>query len=87
MELSLQEYWSELSFPPLGDLPDPGIEPISPVSPALAGRFFTTEPPGKSLYNEQMNTKNMIHDVVMIKSVLSNIVYFQIIMSSLPSLI
>ena len=30
-----------------GDLPSPGIEPLSPVSPALAGRFFTTEPPGK----------------------------------------
>ena len=27
---------------PLGDLPDPGIEPMSPVSPALAGGFFTT---------------------------------------------
>ena len=39
-----QEYWSGLPFPSPGDLPDPGIEP---VSPALAGRFFTTEPPGK----------------------------------------
>ena len=36
------------AFPPLGDLPDPGIEPVSPVSPALTGRFFTTEPLGKS---------------------------------------
>ena len=44
---SRQEYWSGLPFPPLGDLPDPGIEPVSPKSPALAGRFFTTEPPGK----------------------------------------
>ena len=39
-----QEYWSGLPFPFLGDLPDSGIEP---ASPALAGRFFTTEPPGK----------------------------------------
>ena len=39
-----QEYWSGLSFPSPGDLPDPGIEP---VSPALAGEFFITEPPGK----------------------------------------
>ena len=31
-----------------GDLPDPGIKPMSLASPALAGRFFTTEPPGKS---------------------------------------
>ena len=31
------------------DLPDPGIEPASPVPPALAGRFFTPEPPGKPI--------------------------------------
>ena len=42
-----QEYWSGLPFPPPGDLPDPGIQPLSPVSPALAGRLFTTESPGK----------------------------------------
>ena len=35
-----------MSFPPPGNLPDPGIEP---TSPALAGGFFTTEPPGKAL--------------------------------------
>ena len=39
-----QECWRELPFPSPGDLPDPGIEP---PSPALAGGFFTTEPPGK----------------------------------------
>ena len=39
-----QEYWCGLPFPPPGDLPSPGIKPASPV---LAGRFFTTEPPGK----------------------------------------
>ena len=44
MGFSRQEYWSGLSFPPPGDLPDPGIEA---VSSALAGGFFTTEPPGK----------------------------------------
>ena len=38
-----EEYWSGLPFPSTGDLPDPGIEP---VSPAQAGRSFTTEPPG-----------------------------------------
>ena len=47
MGFSRQEYWSRLPFPPLGDLPDPRIEPASPVSPALAGRFFTTALPGK----------------------------------------
>ena len=45
---SRQEYWSGLPFPSPGDLPDPGIEP---VSPALAGRFFTTGSPGKPLPN------------------------------------
>ena len=39
-----QEYWSVLPFPSPGDLPNPGIKP---ASPALTGRFFTTEPPGK----------------------------------------
>ena len=41
---SRQEYWSELSFPPPADLPDPEIELVSLASPALAGGFFTTEP-------------------------------------------
>ena len=40
-----QEYWSGLPFPLLGSLSNPGIEP---VSPAVEGRFFTTELPGKS---------------------------------------
>ena len=42
MGFSRQEYWSGLPFPSPGDLPDPGIDPVSPV---LAGGFFTTEPP------------------------------------------
>ena len=36
-----QEHWSGLPYPPPGDIPDPGIEPPSLMSPALAGRFFT----------------------------------------------
>ena len=47
MGSSRQEYWSGLPCPPPGDLPSPGIEPASLVSPALAGGFFTTVPPGK----------------------------------------
>ena len=47
MEFFRQEYYSGLPFPSPGDLSDPGIEPGSPVSPELAGRFFTTVPPGK----------------------------------------
>ena len=46
-EFSKQEYWSGLSFLPSGDLPNPGIEPKSPASPTLIGRFFSTVPPGK----------------------------------------
>ena len=42
-----QEYCSELPFPSPGDSPGPGIKPSSLVSLALAGEFFTTEPPEK----------------------------------------
>ena len=48
-----QEYCSGLPFPS-GDLSDPGIEP---TSPALAGGFFTTEPPGKPLNPKYLNVK------------------------------
>ena len=53
-----QEYWNGLPFqgvPSSGDLPDPGIEP---VSPALASRFFTTEPPGKPIGDIATNKTN-----------------------------
>ena len=49
MGFARQEYWSWLPFPPPGNLPNPGIKPASPVSPASAGRFFTTAPPGKPI--------------------------------------
>ena len=42
MGFSKQEYWNGLSCPPPGDLPNPGTEPESLMSPALAGGFFTT---------------------------------------------
>ena len=45
MGLPRQEYWSRLACPPPGDLLDPGTEPMSP---ALAGGFFTAKPPGKT---------------------------------------
>ena len=41
--ISRQEYWSGFPYPPLGDLSNSEIEPTSPLSPALAGRFFTTK--------------------------------------------
>ena len=42
MAFSRQEYWSGFSCPSPGDLPDPGMESTSLMSPAVAGRFFTT---------------------------------------------
>ena len=42
MGFSRHEYWSGLPCPPPGDVPNPGIEPVSLKSPALAGEFFTT---------------------------------------------
>ena len=42
MEFSRQEYWGGLPFPTPEDIPDPGTEPASLDSPALAGGFFTT---------------------------------------------
>ena len=47
MKFSRQEYWSGLPYPTSGDLPGPGIKPLSLLSPTLAGGFFTTAPPGK----------------------------------------
>ena len=46
MEFSRQEYRSGLPFPS-GGVPDPGIEPVALMSPALAGGFFTTSATGK----------------------------------------
>ena len=46
VEFSRQKYWSKLSFSTSGDSPNPGIKPVSLVSSALAGRFFTPEPSG-----------------------------------------
>ena len=50
MGFSRQEYWSGLPFPSPGDLPKPGIKS---VSPALTGRFLTTEPSGKHPTNRR----------------------------------
>ena len=57
MEFSRQEYWSGLPFPPPGDLPNPGTEPMSPASPALAGGFLPLCHLGSLewLYNSQFH--------------------------------
>ena len=54
MEFSRLEYLSGFPFPTLGDLPYPGIEPTSPMSPALAGVLFTTAPPRKPHYGPKL---------------------------------
>ena len=51
MGFSRQEYWSGLTFPTPGDLPNSGIEPMSLASSALVGGLFTTEPPEKPCLN------------------------------------
>ena len=45
-----QKYWSGFPFPSSGGFPDTGLEP---ASPALAGRFFTTESPGAHIIGEK----------------------------------
>ena len=59
MEFSRQEYWSGLPFPSPGDhfLPNWGIKP---TSPALAGGFFTTEPPGKTPYLVRTHPNDLV---------------------------
>ena len=55
--LSWQEYWSGLPFPPPGDLLDPGIKPMSPLAPALAGSSLPLAPPGKPTYANRASIK------------------------------
>ena len=61
-----QEYWNGLPFPTPGDLPDPGIEPMSLVSPALAGGLFTSFATWKSsqeLRTEDRAVKNQAPNI------------------------
>ena len=48
---------------PPGDLPDPGMDPMSLVSPAMAGRFFTTEPPEKPSISPKGNSTSVLHTI------------------------
>ena len=59
MGFSRQQYWSGLPCPPPGDLPDPGMEPKSLTSPALAGRFFTTSVTWEVLYTYVVTHKGL----------------------------
>ena len=58
---SMQEYWSGLPCPP-GDLPDPRLEPVSLMSPALEGEFFITSATRGSLVVIVNSTKSMSSD-------------------------
>ena len=55
MRFSRQEYWSGLLYSPPGDLPDPAIEPVSLLSPALAGGFFTISATWEALFPRQLD--------------------------------
>ena len=56
---SRQEYWNGLPFPTLGNLPDPGTEPISLDSSELAGRFFTAVHLGSCLITSKRERKTL----------------------------
>ena len=76
---SSQEYWSGLAFPTPGDLPDPGIESTSLSSPALAGRFFATEPRGK-LQNTNGTKGALEGHIQLITKIMSNASTYEAIM-------
>ena len=59
MRFSRQEYLNGLPCPPPGDLPDPGIEPMSLKSPALTGGFFTTSGTWEVPYVYLLTCKNI----------------------------
>ena len=69
MGFSRQEYWSGLPFPSPWDLLNPGAEPASLVSSALAGGFFTTAPPGKPL-------KSILGYKLRVRDSVTTVVYF-----------
>ena len=65
---SRQEYWSGLPCPSPGDFPNPGIEPVSLRSPALAGGFFTTsatwEAPVKVCTKVKVQTRHVLQECI-----------------------
>ena len=71
MGFSRQEYWSGLSCPPSGDLPDPGIESGSPSVSCTEGRFFTSEPPGKFMIDINCSITKQFHSLIFIQ-----VIYF-----------
>ena len=75
MEFSRQEYWNGLPFPSSADLSSPGIKPMSP---ALAGGFFTTELPGKpgiDIRGRQIENSKELR-VMMLRKVIDTVMFF-----------
>ena len=72
MEFSRREYWSGLPCPPLGDLLDPGMEPSSLVSPALADEFFTSSATWEAIYVPKQCSKRYAH--ILLASCLSPLI-------------
>ena len=66
MEFSRQGYWSKFLFPTPKDHPYPGIEPTTLMSPALAGRFFTTTHLGSSQYNSYQNLLQIHSQLILV---------------------
>ena len=77
IEFSGQEFWNELPFPPPGDLPDPGIKPISLASPALQADSLPLVPPGKLLCGQQLKLNMKITRVIYIfREIIYHLSYF-----------
>ena len=78
MGLFMQEYWSGVPFLPLGDLPEPAIKPVSLVSPALAGGFFTTSANCEALilFISLFLINFLILKVLFLKPLLYSFMYF-----------
>ena len=66
--ISRQEYWSGLPCPPPGDLPDPDIESVSLMSPALAGRFFTTSATWELLFSAEKQSADYMTLTMLVSS-------------------
>ena len=72
MEFSRQEYWSGLPFPTTGYLPDSGVKPTYLGFPALAGTFFTSEPPWKPKFFPLEKLK-LLFELTFIEKILKTI--------------
>ena len=68
MAFSRQEYWNALPCPPPGDLPDPGIETASCISPELAGKFFTPS----AAWDAQIVMEGMLYSKIQVLLALIN---------------